>query len=146
MTLTSADGTPVKLFDGQADTNGSSDTDGLVKLGFMSQSEDVVNTTSGLSVSTVVHAAESLSKIDAAISQVTDFRSSFGAIENRLDAAVSNLTTLKLNTEAAKGRITDADFASQTSALTKAQIMNQAATSMLAQANASQQNLLALLQ
>jgi flagellin len=146
LTLTSADGTPVKLFDGQADTNGSSDTDGLVKLGFMSQSEDVVNTTSGLSVSTVVHAAESLSKIDAAISQVTDFRSSFGAIENRLDAAVSNLTTLKLNTEAAKGRITDADFASQTSALTKAQIMNQAATSMLAQANASQQNLLALLQ
>ncbi|NBR79839.1 MAG: flagellin FliC, partial [Alphaproteobacteria bacterium] len=63
-----------------------------------------------------------------------------------LDAAVSNLSTLKLNTVASKGRIEDADFASQTSALTKAQIMNQAATSMLAQANASSQNLLALLQ
>jgi flagellin len=146
LTLTSADGTPVQLYDGQADTNNGADTDGLVKLGLMSQSEDVLNTTTGLSVSTVAAANASLDKIDSAISTVTNTRSNFGAIENRLDAAVSNLSTLKLNTVASKGRIEDADFASQTSALTKAQIMNQAATSMLAQANASSQNLLALLQ
>ena len=146
LTLTSADGTPVQLYDGQADTNNGADTDGLVKLGLMSQSEDVLNTTTGLSVSTVAAANASLDKIDSAISTVTNTRSNFGAIENRLDAAVSNLSTLKLNTVASKGRIEDANFASQTSALTKAQIMNQAATSMLAQANASSQNLLALLQ
>jgi flagellin len=143
LTLTSADGTPIKLSDGQQDTAvGTMET----LLGLMSQSEDVVNNTSGLSVSTVASANASLDKIDNAITTVTNYRSNFGAVENRLDAAVNNLSTLKLNTVASKGRIEDANFASQTSALTKAQIMNQAATSMLAQANASSQNLLALLQ
>ena len=84
--------------------------------------------------------------IDAAIEKVSSFRSSFGAVENRLDASINNLTTLQINTSAAKGRIMDADFAKETSNLTKAQILSQAATSMLAQANASKQNLLALLQ
>ena len=88
----------------------------------------------------------SLELIDKAIEQVSKFRSSFGAIENRIDASISNLTTLKVNTEAAQSRIQDADFAQETSNLTKAQILSQAATSMLAQANASKQNLLALLQ
>ena len=74
------------------------------------------------------------------------FKSNYGAIENRIQASISNLETLKLNTEAAKSRIEDADFASETSALTKSQILSQAATTMLAQANASKQNLLALLQ
>ena len=74
------------------------------------------------------------------------FRSSFGAVENRIDASINNLTTLKINTEAAQSRIEDADFAAETSALTKNQILSQAATSMLAQANASKQNLLSLLQ
>ena len=84
--------------------------------------------------------------IDEAIITVSSYRSSFGAIENRLDAAINNLTTLKVNTEAAMSRIQDADFASETTNLTKSQILAQAATSMLAQANASKQNLLALLQ
>ena len=78
--------------------------------------------------------------------KVALFRSSFGAVENRIDASINNLTTLKINTEAAKSRIEDADFAAETSNLTKSQILSQAATSMLAQANASKQNLLALLQ
>ena len=87
-----------------------------------------------------------MSKIDAAIDKLSLFRSSFGAVENRIDANVNNLTTLKVNTEAAMSRIQDADFASETTNLTKSQILAQAATSMLAQANASKQNLLALLQ
>ena len=62
------------------------------------------------------------------------FRSSFGAIENRIDASMNNLTTLKVNTEASLSRIVDANFAEETSNLTKNQILNQAATSMLAQA------------
>ena len=84
--------------------------------------------------------------IDEAIITVSSYRSSFGAIENRLDAAINNLSTLKVNTQASQSRIQDADFASETTSLTKSQILAQAATSMLAQANASKQNLLALLQ
>ena len=58
---------------------------------------------------------------------------------SRLDASINNLTTLQVNTDAAKSRIEDADFAAETSNLTKAQILSQAATSMLAQANAPKQ-------
>ena len=91
-------------------------------------------------------ALKSLADIDAAITQVSSFRASFGAVENRIDAKINNLTTLKVNTQAAQSRIEDADFAAETTNMTKAQILSQAATSMLAQANASKQNLLALLQ
>ena len=94
----------------------------------------------------ITRGLKSLSLIDDAINKVALFRSSFGAVENRIDASINNLTTLKINTEAAKSRIEDADFAAETSNLTKSQILSQAATSMLAQANASKQNLLALLQ
>ena len=95
---------------------------------------------------TLASANASLELIDKAIDKVSLFRSSFGAVENRIDASINNLTTLKVNTEAAKSRIEDADFAQETSQMTKSQILSQAATSMLAQANASKQNLLALLQ
>ena len=85
-------------------------------------------------------------EIDNAINKVSEFRSSFGAVENRIDAKINNLTTLKVNTQAAQSRIEDADFAAETTNMTKSQILSQAATSMLAQANSSKQNLLALLQ
>ena len=73
-------------------------------------------------------------------------RAEQGAISNRLDHAVSNLTNVVVNTEASKSHILDADFAKESSNLTKSQILAQAATSMLAQANASKQTVLALLQ
>ena len=97
-------------------------------------------------MSTIEAANTSIGSIDNALDKVSEFRASFGAYENRLDAAINNLTTLKVNTDAARSRIEDADFAAETSNLTKSQILSQAATSMLAQANASKQNLLALLQ
>jgi flagellin len=100
----------------------------------------------GIKVNTLQDAHQALADIDKAIEKISSFRSSFGAVENRIDASINNLTTLKVNTEAAMARIVDADFAAETSKLTKAQILSQAATSMLAQANASKQNLLALLQ
>ena len=99
-----------------------------------------------VSVSTIEEANAAQASLDTAIAKVSDFRSSFGAVENRIDASINNATTLKINTEAAKSRIQDADFAAETSKMTKSQILSQAATSMLAQANASKQNLLALLQ
>ena len=118
----------------------------LQKMGVQTQSTSPEVSGTNLSVNTLAEANSSLSLIDKAIEQVALFRSSFGAVENRIDASISNLTTLKVNTEASQSRILDADFAQETSNLTKAQILSQAATSMLAQANASKQNLLALLQ
>ena len=129
--------------DGKA---GALTTDDLSHLGVTAQGSEVEVTSSGVNVSTITNANNSLEKIDAAIEKISGHRSSFGAVENRLDAVINNLTTLKVNTEAAKSRIQDADFAKETSALTKSQILAQAATSMLAQANASRQNLLSLLQ
>ena len=118
----------------------------LQKMGVQTQSTSQEVSGTNLSVKTLAEANSSLSLIDKAIEQVALFRSSFGAVENRIDASISNLTTLKVNTEASQSRILDADFARETSNLTKSQILSQAATSMLAQANASKQNLLALLQ
>ena len=118
----------------------------MQKLGAKNQSQSFEVTGKGVSVANESQATASLAKIDAAIDKVSLFRSSFGAVENRIDASINNATTLKVNTEAAMSRIQDADFAAETSRMTKSQILSQAATSMLAQANASKQNLLALLQ
>jgi flagellin len=137
ITLTSADGSPIKISGTTAD---------IAHLGLKQQSEELKVSGSGVSVDSLTNAQNSLAKIDSAIEKVSLYRSSFGAIENRIDASMDNLTTLKVNTEASLSRIIDANFAEETSNLTKNQILNQAATSMLAQANASKQNLLALLQ
>ena len=104
------------------------------------------STLSGLSVGTASAAIASLNTLDAAIDQVSAIRSDLGALQNRLDHTMNNLSTVANNTEAAKGRIMDTDFASETANLTKQQILSQAATSMLAQANQSKQGILALLQ
>ena len=115
-------------------------------LGLAAQAETQTLVSGGIKVSTLTNATQALEDIDKAIEKISSFRSSFGAVENRIDASINNLTTLKVNTEAAKSRIEDADFAAETSKMTKSQILSQAATSMLDQANASKQNLLALLQ
>ena len=83
--------------------------------------------------------------IDAAIEDVNIQRSELGAVSNQLNHTVNNLTTISSNLSAAKGGIEDADFALETTNLAKNQILQQASTAMLAQANASQQNVLALL-
>ncbi|MDC1194782.1 flagellin [Pseudomonadota bacterium] len=142
LTLSSDDGSAIVLEDGEI---GSAHT-GLDTLGLQSQSQNASTTISGLSVSSVATSQAALSALDTAIDKVSSFRASFGAYENRLDAVINNLTTLQVNTDAARSRIEDADFAQETTKMTKAQILSQAATSMLAQANASKQSLLALLQ
>jgi flagellin len=142
--LASADGSLVKLSEGNGDAVITHT--GLVKLGFGGQSEKFAVSEQGLNVESLAAATSSLAKIDKAIDELSAFRSSFGAVENRIDAKINNMTTLKVNTQAAQSRIEDADFAAETTNMTKAQILSQAATSMLAQANSSKQNLLALLQ
>jgi flagellin len=91
-------------------------------------------------------ALDSIVLIDAAIKQVNVQRSELGAVSNRLNHTVNNLTNISSNLSAAKGGIEDADFALETTNLAKNQILQQASTAMLAQANASKQNVLSLLQ
>ena len=144
ITLSTVDGSSIKLTDGSGDSEITNT--GLAKLGLQGTSAKQSVSEQGVDVSSLVSATNSLAKIDAAIDSLSEFRSSFGAVENRIDAQINNMTTLKVNTQAAQSRIEDADFAAETTNLTKAQILSQAATSMLAQANSSKQNLLALLQ
>ena len=92
------------------------------------------------------NALASVAKIDTAIKMVNIQRSELGAVSNRLSHTVNNLTNISANLSAARGGIEDADFALETTQLAKLQILNQAATAMLAQANASKQNILSLLQ
>ena len=101
---------------------------------------------SGLTIRTATSASAALSTLDNAIDSVNAIRGNLGAIQNRLSYTTNNLSSIVTNTEGAKGRIMDADFAVETSKLAKTQILSQAATSMLAQANQSKQSLLALLQ
>ena len=97
-------------------------------------------------LSATTAAATTLSNVDSALQSVNGLRASLGAAQNRLSSAVNNLTTNVTNLSDAKSRIEDADFSTETTALAKAQILSQASTAMLAQANQSQQGVLKLLQ
>jgi flagellin len=100
---------------------------------------------SGLNVATQAAANEAISIVDVALDNVSAMRSELGAVQNRLEHTINNLTNVATNTSAARSRITDTDYAVETSNLAKAQIISQAATAMLAQANQSSQSVLALL-
>jgi flagellin len=84
--------------------------------------------------------------LDAAIADINSARASLGSYSNRMDHTVNNLTNVSNNLSAGLSRIQDADFAAETTSLAKTQILQQASTAMLAQANASKQNVLSLLQ
>ena len=99
-----------------------------------------------ISVATQAEAEIALSVVDDALNYVNSERSKLGAIENRLTHTIDNLTNVITNTEAARSRIVDADYAAETSELARTQIIQQAATAMLAQANQSSQSVLSLLQ
>ena len=90
--------------------------------------------------------ASAIADIDAAIVSVDSKRANLGAISNRLDHTGANLTNIIMNTIASKSRIEDADFAQETTEMTRNSVLQQAATSMLAQANASKQLILQLIQ
>jgi flagellin len=98
-----------------------------------------------LDVSTAALAATTITNVDAALGDVNASRASLGAGQNRLESAISNLTTNVANLTDARSRIMDADYSTETTALAKAQILSQASTAMLAQANQSQQSVLSLL-
>lgn len=117
----------------------------LAKLGVTSQGGNETAVGRGLSMATASNAANSIERIDAALKQISDGRADLGAIQNRLTSTISNLSNVSQNLSAANSRIRDADFAAETSSMSKAQVLQQAGTAMLSQANASSQNVLSLL-
>jgi len=121
----------------------SGDDVGYLGLTEQGGSEDVIG--SGLDITSASNAEVALNRIDDALEVLNNARSELGAVQNRFESTISNLSNVAQNLTAARGRILDADFATETTNLSKAQILQQAGTAMLAQANASQQNVLSLL-
>jgi len=98
-----------------------------------------------LDVTSDTAAGTTIDNVDLALSDVNTARASLGAGQNRLESAINNLTTNSTNLADARSRIEDTDYSAETTALAKSQILSQASTAMLAQANQSQQNVLSLL-
>ncbi len=120
-------------------------TDGLNTLGLDALTEADGNLI-GSNILDVASSNDIIRRLDSALTSISDLRSTFGAIQNRFESTISNLGTAVENLSAARSRIMDADFAAETAALTRAQILQQAGTAMLSQANAIPQNVLSLLQ
>jgi flagellin len=104
-----------------------------------------LNAVSGIDVSTVDGSTKALKIIDSALASVNSQRASFGALQSRFETAVNNLQTTSENMSASRSRIQDADFASETANLSRTQILQQAGTAMVAQANQLPQGVLSLL-
>ncbi len=128
-----------------ADTQGNR-TDALTKLGMQSEMGGKVITALGTNVSSMEGAMNTIDKLDVALARISESRAGLGAIQNRLSSTISNLENVSQNLSASNSRIQDADFAAETSKMSKAQILQQAGTSMLSQANASAESVLSLLQ
>ena len=103
-------------------------------------------TLDNVAITTVANANDAISRIDSALTTISSLRSEFGAIQNRFESTIVNLQTVSESLTASRGRIQDADFAAETAALTKAQILQQAGVAVLSQANAQPQLALSLLQ
>ena len=114
-------------------------------LGGLSSASAGLTRLDTVNISTVAGANAAIAVLDGALSQVTSMRADLGAVQNRFSSTVANLTTTAENLNAARSRILDADFAAETALLTRAQILQQAGTAILAQANAVPQNVLSLL-
>ena len=121
-------------------------TGSLVNDNYFVTRSSALNTVSNIDFRTQSGASSSLSVLDGAIEKISSMRATLGAVENRLDHTVSNLMNISENTEAARSRIEDADFAAESAKLAKAQVLKQAGVGMLAQANAGAQLVLQLLQ
>ena len=106
---------------------------------------NAASTTQALDVTDTTKAGTTLTNVDAALANVNSTRATLGAGQNRLESAVNNLNDNITNLSDARSRIQDTDYSMETTAMAKAQILSQASTAMIAQANQSQQNVLSLL-
>ncbi|WP_174279165.1 flagellin [Sphingomonas bacterium] len=146
--LTNSQFNGVKLFDGSAGTSGT------IKIQTGANNGDTVDlslatitdSTKTTKVDTVANANTALDTVSSALDTINTARAKLGAAESRFQSVVNNLTSNVTNLTDARSRIEDADFSAETANLAKAQILTQASTAMLAQANQSQQGVLKLLQ
>ena len=137
LTLTNSSGGPIEL--GYSDVSEAVAQDNWDKLGFRAGVASGVTTTTsnGVDVSSVAAASAALTAIDTAIDKVSEIRSGLGALSNRLDHTVNNLTAAVENHTASRSQIMDADFAAESAALAKAQVLSQASTAMLVKRGSS---------
>ena len=131
---------------GSSDNQVSVSATDLTSGGTLHAYNSSLTNTGTINVTTQGGASAVLSALDADISQISNVRSTFGAVQNRFDAVVANLQNYTANLTAANSRIMDVDFASETANLTKNQILQQAGGSILKQANSLPQAALTLLQ
>ena len=116
--------------------------------GFTTGAQSIQSTGTAISaidISTTSGANSALTAIDAALNQINSSRAALGAIQNRFQSTIENLQTTSENMTASRSRILDADFAAETANLSRSQILQQAGTAMVAQANQLPQGVLALL-
>lgn len=140
LTSTSASGITVA-----ANTAAGKTGSGFTAVGYTAATATAGAGVSSIDLTTLSGSQAALSTLDSAINTVTNSRASMGAYQNRLAAAITNLSTTTMNLQASRSRILDTDYAQETTNLAKTQIIQQAATAMLAQANQSSQSVLALL-
>ena len=114
--------------------------------GYFTTGSASLSSISNVDIKTVTGASSAIDTIDGALERILSARSEVGALQNRLERVVETLTNMVTKTTEAVSRIVDADFAEETAKLTRAQVLQQAGTAMLAQANQSKQSVLALLQ
>ncbi|KXO06278.1 Flagellin protein FlaB [Marinobacter excellens LAMA 842] len=100
----------------------------------------------GVDIRTVAGANDAIKRVDSALTTINAIRSELGAVQNRFESTIANLSTTSENLSAANSRIRDADFAAETAELARTQVLQQAGLSVLAQANARPQQVLQLLQ
>ncbi len=125
--------------------NATSDQLAITTTDMTASSTMTTVTAASSAITTSAVSLTAITNIDNALSTINSERTKYGAMQNRFDAVISNLEIGSENQKAAQSRIMDADFAKETASLTRAQILQQASTAMLAQANASPQGVLALL-
>lgn len=119
---------------------------GQLTAGGLQGSSTLLSQVAAIDISTVEGANAAIAVVDGALSQVNSIRGGLGAIQNRFESTISNLAATSENISSARSRILDADFAAETAELTRTQILQQAGISVLSQANAQPQLVLALLQ
>jgi flagellin len=144
ISLLSKDAATEQSFNLQVGPGANEDDVITVKIKTLTAADLAIDGTK-LDLADAAKASANLEAIDAALIKVTDARADMGAYQNRLTAAISNLENTSMNLTASRSRILDTDYAKETTNLAKAQIIQQAATAMLAQANQSSQSVLALL-
>ncbi len=145
-------------FNGKAILGADAGTDLEFQIGAGTTANDIISVTStdmtaeaGITdvtsgdLTDVANSKEAMDNIDSLLTLVNGKRAEYGAVQNRFEAVISNLEIASENQSAARGRIMDADFAAETANLTRSQVLQQAGTAMLSQANAAPQNVLSLL-